>query len=190
MTPTPTICASVALRHRPPALRPAHGHRRAPARWRTTATFLASSRELEQQLTSQPEAEHDQGWNYAIKVAKIERAIAFYTGALGAEVRLRGEVLGCAYALIRLGDTRLILFEKAPYEDRPGTPLPLGFLHDVYEVDDFDARIARLRGTGVRFLMEPQVIEAEFGKRRIGFFETPDGMRTEVMQILEDALGE
>ena len=127
-------------------------------------------------------------WNYAIKVADIERAIAFYTGALGARVRLRGEVLGCAYALLRLGDTRLILFEKAPYEDLLGTTLPLGFLHDVYEVDDLDDQIARLREAGVRFLMEPQVIEAEFGKRKIAFFETPEGMRTEVMQILEDAL--
>jgi hypothetical protein len=35
-------------------------------------------------------------WNYAIKVARIERAIAFYSEALGAKVRLPGEVLGCA----------------------------------------------------------------------------------------------
>ena len=39
---------------------------------------------------------------------------------------------------------------------------------------------------GVRFLMEPRLIEAEFGSRRIAFFETPDGMRTEIMQIIED----
>jgi catechol 2,3-dioxygenase-like lactoylglutathione lyase family enzyme len=129
-------------------------------------------------------------WNYAIKVAEIERAIGFYADALGAEVRLRGEVLGCVYALLRLGDTRLILFERAPYEDLLGRTLPHGFLHDVYEVDDFDERIARLREAGVRFLMEPQVIEAEFGRRKIAFVETPDGMRTEVMQILEDALGD
>ena len=43
-----------------------------------------------------------------------------------------------------------------------------------------------LRQAGVRFLIEPQVIEAEFGTRRIAFFETPDGLRTEVMEILED----
>ena len=68
------------------------------------------------------------------------------------------------------------------------TTLPLSLLHDVYEVDDLDDQIARLREAGVRFLMEPQVIEAEFGKRKIAFFETPEGMRTEVMQVLEDAL--
>jgi catechol 2,3-dioxygenase-like lactoylglutathione lyase family enzyme len=127
-------------------------------------------------------------WNYAIKVAEIERAIAFYVGTLDAEVRVRDQVLGCDYALLRLGDTRIILFEKAPYEDLLGATLPLGFLHDVYEVDDFDDRMARLKAAGVRFLMPPQVIEAAFGKRRIAFFETPDGVRTEIMQILEDCL--
>jgi catechol 2,3-dioxygenase-like lactoylglutathione lyase family enzyme len=127
-------------------------------------------------------------WNYAVKVADMERATRFYADVLGAEVRLRGEVLGCVYTLIRLGGTRVILFERAPYEDLLGKEVPAGFLHDVYEVDDFDAQIARLREAGVRFLMEPQVIEAEFGTRRIAFFETTDGMRTEVMEILEDAL--
>jgi catechol 2,3-dioxygenase-like lactoylglutathione lyase family enzyme len=125
-------------------------------------------------------------WNYAIKVADIERAVRFYVDVLGAEVRLRDEVLGSAYTLIRLGDTRVILFDKAPYEHLLGRELPLGFLHDVYEVADFDAQIARLRSAGVRFLMEPAVIEAAFGRRRIAFFETRDGMRTEVMEILED----
>ncbi len=128
-------------------------------------------------------------WNYAIKVADLEQAIAFYIGALGAEVRSRSEVLGSHYVLLRLGVTRVILFEKAPYEDLIGETLPLGFLHDVYEVDDFDEQIARLRQMGVRFIMEPQLIEAAFGRRRIAFFETPDGMRTEVMEIIEDHAG-
>ena len=128
-------------------------------------------------------------WNYAIKVGSIDRAARFYIDVLGAEVRLRGEVLGCDYALLRLGDTRVIrLSEKRRNEALIGRELPTGFLHDVYEVDDFDAQIARLRQAGVRFLMAPQAIEAEFGIRRIAFFEDPDGLRTEVMEILEDAL--
>jgi catechol 2,3-dioxygenase-like lactoylglutathione lyase family enzyme len=126
-------------------------------------------------------------WNYAIKVADIERAVAFYVQTLGAEVQIESEVLGCRYSLIRLGATRVILFEKAPYEDLLGEELPLGFLHDVYEVEDFDGQIARLEAEGVRFIMQPQEIAAAFGRRRIAFFETPDGMRTEVMQILEEA---
>ncbi len=128
-------------------------------------------------------------WNYAIKVVDLETTTAFYVDVLGAELRIRSEVLGSTYVLLHLGGTRVILFDKAPYEDLLGETLPPGFLHDVYEVDDFDAQISRLRASGVRFIMEPRVIEAAFGRRRIAFFETPDGMRTEVMQILEDTAG-
>jgi hypothetical protein len=67
---------------------------------------------------------------------------------------------------------------------------PLGLPADAYEVDDFDAQIARLHAAGVRFLMAPQVIESKFGKRKIAFLETPDGVRPEVIQILEDAPGD
>ena len=35
--------------------------------------------------------------------------------------------------------------------------------------------------------MEPTEIESGFGRRRICFFVGPGGVRTEVMQILEDS---
>ena len=126
-------------------------------------------------------------WSYAIKAASIEKTTEFYVRNFDAEVRIRSEVLGSRYHLLRLGDSRLIIFDKAPYEDLIGRTLPPGYLHDVYEVDDFDEHINRLRDSGVRFVMEPQELEADFGRRRIAFFENPDGMRTEVMQVLEDS---
>ena len=126
-------------------------------------------------------------WNYAIKATSIEKTTEFYVRNFDAEVRIRSEVLGSRYHLLRLGDSRLIIFDKAPYEDLIGRTLPPGYLHDVYEVDDFDEHINRLRDSGVRFVMEPQELEADFGRRRIAFFENPDGMRTEVMQVLEDS---
>lgn len=126
-------------------------------------------------------------WNYAIKATSIEKTTEFYVRNFDAEVRIRSEVLGSRYHLLRLGDSRLIIFDKTPYEDLIGRTLPPGYLHDVYEVDDFDEHINRLRESGVRFIMEPQEIEADFGRRRIAFFENPDGMRTEVMQVLEDS---
>ena len=125
-------------------------------------------------------------WNYAIKVADLDSATRFYVDTLDAEVRIRSQVLGCAYHLIRIGESRVILFEKAPYEESLGYDLPLGFPHDVYEVEDFDVHLAKLRASGVRILMEPCDIEGEFGTRRIVFFETADGMRTEIMQIHRD----
>ena len=125
-------------------------------------------------------------WNYAVKVADVDAAVAFYTDTMDGEFRLSGRVFGCDYRVFRLGGTRPLLFDKAPYEDLLDEPLPLGFLHVVFEVDDFDVELARLRETGVPFILEPQEIESEFGRRRIVFFVAPDGVRTEIMQVISD----
>ncbi len=127
-------------------------------------------------------------WNYAVKAPDMERATEFYTKYLGAELRLQGEVFGCHYRLVRIGNTRILIFDRAPYEEPLGMNLPPGFLHAVYEVDDFESTIESLRRSGVRFLMEPQQIRADFGVRKIAFFEAPDGTRNEVMQIIEDSI--
>jgi len=126
-------------------------------------------------------------WNYAVKAADIERAAAFYVSTMGATVMFRGEVYDCKYILIRLGNTRLIIFNKAPYEKDLQTDLPNGFLHAVYEVDDLEKVIHSLQHYGTKFIMSPRVLEGEFGTRRIAFVEAPDGTRVEVMQILEDS---
>ena len=80
-------------------------------------------------------------WNYAVKVADLDVAAASYTDTMGGELRLSGRVFGCDYWELRLGGTRLLLFTKAPYEDLLDEPLPLAFLHVVFEVDDFDAEV-------------------------------------------------
>ena len=126
-------------------------------------------------------------WNYGIKVGDMKAAAAFYTGVMGGISRAAGSVLGCQYELIRLGDTRLLLLDRAPYEELLGLDLPLGFLHVVYEVDDFEATVETLRRVNVNFIMEPQTIDTDFGIRKIAFFEAPDGIRTEVMEVVEDA---
>lgn len=125
-------------------------------------------------------------WNYAIKAADLENTTQFYVKHLGGELRLSGEVFGCQYNFLRLGNTRLLIFDRAPYEESEGLALPPGFLHFVYEVDDLDAHVAELRGAKVRWLMEPREIDIALGRRKIAFFVDPSGIRTEVMQILED----
>jgi len=125
-------------------------------------------------------------WNYAVKVEDLRSATEFYVSQLGGEVRIKGEVLGSQYVLLRLGTTRVILFDRAPYENQLKLNLPVGFLHLVFEVDDFDAQLEVLRRKAVKFLMEPCIIEGEFGRRKIAFFETPEKIRTEIMQVLED----
>ena len=123
-------------------------------------------------------------WNYAIKAKDVEAVANFYIENLDAKVLMRAEVLGSQAILVKMGETRVIFFTKAPYEDNLGLNLPEGFLHDVYEVDDFDATYARLQAAGVKFLSEPAILDTEFDQRKIVFFETPTGIRTEVMQIL------
>jgi len=81
-------------------------------------------------------------WNYAVKVADLDQASAFYVNTLNAEPRINGAVLSCDYRLLRLGDTRLILFTRAPHEDLLDEAVPLGFLHAVFEVEDFSGQVA------------------------------------------------
>jgi len=126
-------------------------------------------------------------WNYALKVADLQKSTDFYCRFMGAEVRVSGEIYGSKYVLIRLGETRVILFDKAPYEDDLKIDLPVGFLHVVFEVDNFEAHVEQLRRSGVKFFMEPRVLKGEFGVRKIAFFEAPDGVRTEIMEVLEDS---
>jgi extradiol dioxygenase family protein len=126
-------------------------------------------------------------WNYAVKAEDIDKAAAFYVDCMGASLMIRSEVYGCKYVLLRLGTMRLILFDRAPYERDLKLDLPPGFLHAVYQVEDFEAQVETLRKFGVKFLMEPQTLEGEFGKRKIAFFQAPDGTRLEVMQVLQDS---
>lgn len=125
-------------------------------------------------------------WNYAIKAPDIDKTTEFYIQHMGAELKLDGIVFGCRYNLIRMGETRLLIFDRAPYEEQWGMDLPPGFLHVVYEVDNHEEHVKKLRAAGVKFLMEPQEIETAVGRRKIAFFESPNGIRTEIMEILED----
>jgi SAM-dependent methyltransferase len=71
---------------------------------------------------------------------------------------------------------------RAPVELLVGKPMaPQGIT-----TDQLFEEVARLRGAGVPFMLEPQEIESEFGRRRIVFFVAPDGVRTEIMQIITD----
>ena len=125
-------------------------------------------------------------WNYAIKSVDIEASAEFYVQNMGGELKLSGEAFGCNYNFLRMGESRLLIFDRAPYEEAHGMNLPPGFLHLVYEVDDIDQHVEMLRAANVRWLIEPQEIDTAVGRRTIAFFVDPNGVRTEVMQIIED----
>ncbi len=128
-------------------------------------------------------------WNYAIKAADLDATTRFHVEALGGELKKSGAVFGCNFNFLRMGEARILILDKAPYEDEHGMDLPPGFLHLVYEVDDHEAHVDMLRRADVQWLMEPQEIDFALGRRKIAFFVDPNGIRTEVMQIIEDRSG-
>ena len=63
-------------------------------------------------------------WNYAIKADDIDASLKFYTQTMEAELKLTGEAFGCHYHLVRMGKTRMQIFDRVPYEELHGMTLP------------------------------------------------------------------
>jgi methylmalonyl-CoA/ethylmalonyl-CoA epimerase len=82
----------------------------------------------------------------AQRAEDLERAAAFYATLLEVPVAARFDPPGLAFLV--LGDTRLLLERGAPS----------ALLY--FAVDDLDARVERLRASGVAIVSEPQTIFA------------------------------
>jgi catechol 2,3-dioxygenase-like lactoylglutathione lyase family enzyme len=130
-------------------------------------------------------------WNIGLKTQNLEADLDFLQ-RVGAVVVQRDVVPvgegkpGLEYAILRLGGVRLLLFPTVIFEDQVEGGVKPGLTHAVYEVDDLDVEYARIRALGAQVLIEPTLIQAGFGTRRIAFFRSPGGMVFEVMQILEN----
>lgn len=129
----------------------------------------------------------DSFFHVALKVPDVTEAVAFYREHLDGDL-LEHEQPGddappqaVEHAALRVGDKRLYVFDRAPYEAAGLTEeLPHGFLHFGYVVEDVEAACADLEGA-VSFFMEPTV----FGDLEIAFFEDPAGVRIELLEHLE-----
>lgn len=114
-------------------------------------------------------------------VDDVDRAIDFYTAHLGFE-----EVMHPAptFAMLRRGELRFVL--SAPGGGPGGgaampdgsVPAPGGWNRIQIEVDDLDAKVARLRDAGARFRNE---IVAGVGGRQV-IVEDPAGNPIELFQ--------
>jgi catechol 2,3-dioxygenase-like lactoylglutathione lyase family enzyme len=119
-----------------------------------------------------------------LAVADVDRSLAFYRDALGAEVEALYD--DPPYATLTVAGTRLSLAEQGhPPEDRPGIelaapsdPSRAGAIL-VVEVGDARAEHARLSDLGVHFLADP--FEPPWGGCRF-FCVDPDGHLVEVEQ--------
>lgn len=126
-------------------------------------------------------------FHVAVKTDDLDESIEFYRELFAAELLERGyadEGEGATavnHAALEIGDKRLYLFDRAPYE-AVGLieSLPTGFLHFGYVVDDVAAVSAELAETGVEFIMEPTV----FGDLKVAFCSDPNGVRVELIEHL------
>jgi catechol 2,3-dioxygenase-like lactoylglutathione lyase family enzyme len=130
-------------------------------------------------------------WNIGLKTQDLESDLEFLQN-VGATLVQRGLVptgadeQGLEYAIVRLGGVRMLLFPTVIFEARVAGGVAPGLTHAVYEVDDLSLEYARIQALGAEVLIEPTLIEAGFGTRRIAFFRSPGGLVFEVMQIIEN----
>jgi catechol 2,3-dioxygenase-like lactoylglutathione lyase family enzyme len=124
-------------------------------------------------------------FHVAVKVEDVDESVAFYRDLLDAELLERGHAdegsgaTAVNHAALSVGDKRVYLFDRAPYEAAGLTePLPPGFLHFGFVVDDVEAAHRELAAAGVEFVMEP----SDFGDLRISFFTDSTGVRIELLE--------
>jgi catechol 2,3-dioxygenase-like lactoylglutathione lyase family enzyme len=103
-----------------------------------------------------------------------------------------GDALGVPGAALRMvtfrvGNGILELLEYSAPPSPVTAPLPqnaLGSHHVAFRVDDIQATYAELRAKGVRFLSEPQAIDAGvLAGWRWAYFTDPDGITLELVEI-------
>jgi catechol 2,3-dioxygenase-like lactoylglutathione lyase family enzyme len=127
-------------------------------------------------------------WNIGAKVAKLQAEIDYFV-ALGGRLRLHEKLTADGsdfeYALIDFAGTRLFLTPKTVFEDRLPSPPAEGLTHAVFEVNDLQKELERLKDLGTEILIPPTEITAGIGTRRIAFCRSPGGLVFEVMQIHE-----
>jgi len=137
-----------------------------------------------------------------ITVADLDRALDFYHGVLGLELRSEpspvfddpglGPAVGVPGAALRqvnlaLGDTTLELLEYTSPPSPVDAPLPqnaLGAQHVAFHVDDIRATVRELTARGVAFFSDVNVVdEGVLAGWRWIYFADPEGNALELVEI-------
>jgi catechol 2,3-dioxygenase-like lactoylglutathione lyase family enzyme len=112
-------------------------------------------------------------------VADVGQSVAFYRDQLGFEVV---DVMGVAFALVRLGDLTLWLSGPTSSAARPmpdgRQPVAGGWNRFVIEVEDLAARVVALTAAGVSFRNE--IVSGPGGKQIL--VDDPDGNPIELFE--------
>ena len=123
----------------------------------------------------------------ALKVADIDRSLAFYRDTLGfAEMmRLNHEDGRLWLVYLHITDSQFIeLFPDGEGARAPGAGAT-AINHFCLECDDLDVTAAALRSLGVALTVEPKM---GLDNNRQCWIEDPDGNRIEFMQMSPDSM--
>jgi catechol 2,3-dioxygenase-like lactoylglutathione lyase family enzyme len=122
----------------------------------------------------------DEMVNVRYMVDDVDEAIAFYTKLLDFEVISNAAP---AFADVKRGNLRLLLSGPTSSAGRPMSdgvkPGPGGWNRIHFHVDDIDAEVARLRGSGASFRND--IIEGPGGKQIL--VQDPSGNFVELFQL-------
>ena len=124
----------------------------------------------------------------ALKVADLDRSLAFYRDTLGFDeiMRLHHDHDGSTWLVyLRVTDTQFIeLFPDGVGDRAPGSDAT-AINHLCLETDDLDATAAELAARGVALTVPPKT---GLDNNRQCWIEDPDGNRIEFMQMGADSL--
>jgi lactoylglutathione lyase len=123
----------------------------------------------------------------ALKVADLERSLAFYRDKLGfAEMlRLHNDDGSVWLIYLRITDTQYLeIFPGAENDRAPGWNAN-GVNHMCLAVDDLDRTVAEIKAAGIALTSE---IKTGLDHNRQAWLEDPDGNRIELMEMAPNSL--
>lgn len=132
-------------------------------------------------------------WNTAARIQDLDREIAFFErigGSLILDEEFNWDYQTIRVALLRVGDKYMHIMSRMVYEGQLDRPLADGLQHVVYEVEDLESSRRLVLEAGAAETMSARHVEAGFGKRDVGFFESPGGIRFELIEIEENGVPE
>ncbi len=117
-----------------------------------------------------------------LRVGDLERAVRFYTGALGMELRKKKDYPGGRFTLAFLGYGRAggHEIELTHNWDTGSYDLGDGFGHIALETDDIYKTVEEIKAKGGKVTRESGPMK--HGTTVIAFVEDPDGYKIELIQ--------
>jgi lactoylglutathione lyase len=119
-----------------------------------------------------------------LRVADLDRSLAFYTDAMGMQLLRRKDYPGGRFTLAFVGygnESDSAVLELTHNWDIDAYEIGSGYGHIAIGVDDIQATCSAIAAAGGRVVREPGPMK--HGTTVIAFVEDPDGYKVELIEI-------